>query len=282
MSHGRLSERLSRAWFPRFLVRGRVLAGNWSAARDRPKDALRYLFRSNEVSNFTYELANMDDVARTVAEALDVPQQEAAMALDELAGDTELRASLTALLRANPKRDNVPRYGYRYLYYCAARLLKPGVTIEVGTHDGLGAALICRALERNEAEGHPGTLVTLDGAASSGWLIPAELRPRCTSVLGDVMETLPAALEEHGCDFLIDDIGFSFPAKPWLFETGLRMGRRPLTIGSEFPPREPSDAPTALDEASRAAGGRYAEFIEEPEEHFWPGHTQGLAHIPAS
>ncbi len=263
-------------------MRGRVLAGNRAAARARPRDALRYLFRSNEVSNFTYELTNMVDVARTVAQALGVSQEAAARTLDELAADAELRDELTALLRGNPKRDSVPRYGYRYMYYCVARLLKPAVTIEVGTHDGLGAALICRALERNEAEGRPGTLVTLDAAPSSGWLIPGKLRARCITVLGDVMETLPAALEEHGCDFLVDDIGFGFTAKPWVFETGLRLGRRPLTIGSEFPPRRPGEAPTALEQAALAADGHYSEFVEEPEAHFWPGHTQGLAHIPAS
>ena len=280
MAQGRLSERLSRAWLPRFAVRGRVLAANSLAARERPRDALRYLFRSNEVSNFTYELDNMDDVSATVSEALAVSPDEANRALDELADDAELRAALTALLRENPKRDSVPRYGYRYMYYCAARLVKPAVAVEVGTHDGLGAALISRALERNESEGTPGKLITLDAASNSGWLIPPNLRSRCEVVLGDVMQTLPKVIEEHGCDFLVDDIGFGFTEKPWVFETGIKLGRRPLTIGSEFPPRQPGDPQTALEQAARGAGGRYSEFIERPKDHFWPGHTLGLAQIP--
>jgi hypothetical protein len=273
----RLKQRLARAWLLRFAVRLQVLLHNRSAARKRPRDALGYLFRSRELSNFTYELENMDDLARAVAEGLGAPVASVRECIDELDRDTELRDELRALLGANPKRDSDPRYGYRYMYYCVVRLTHPEVVVEVGTHDGLGAALLLRALERNAAAGHPGELHTLDQTAEAGWLIPQRLRERCTHHTGDATETLEPLLRERGCGFLIDDIGFAFPGKPWLFEAALGQATRPLTIASEFPARTDGDPPTALFEAAEVHGGRYAEFVEQPRQHFWPGHAQGLA-----
>jgi hypothetical protein len=280
----RLKQRLARAWLLRYAVRLQVLAQNRAAARERPREALRYLFRSRELSNFTYELDNMDELARAVAAGIGAPLASVRECVDELDRDTELRDELRALLGANPKRDGDPRYGYRYMYYCVARLTQPEVIVEVGTHDGLGAALLLRALERNAAAGHPGELHTLDQTAEAGWLIPSRLGERCTRYTGDAGETLEPVLRDRGCGFLIDDIGFAFEGKPWLFEAALGQGTRPLTIASEFPARANGDPPTALSVAAEVHGGRYAEFVERPRRHFWPGHAQGVANFatPAS
>jgi hypothetical protein len=272
-----LRQRLARAWLARFAIRCHALLHARDAVRRRPREALRFLFRSRETSNFTYELANMEELAGMVAGALGQPRERVRACVAELETDTELRDELTTMLAANPKRDPEPRYGYRYIYYCAARLLRPGVIIEVGTHDGLGAAVLLRALERNEREGSPGKLVTLDATQASGWLIPERLQGRCTRLIGDLYETFEPALHEHGCDFLIDDIGHAFEGKSWLFESCLGNGTRPRAIGSEFPKRAPADTPTPLAEAVARFGGDYAEFDEDPRAHFWPGHTQALA-----
>lgn len=277
----RLKQRLEGAWLVRFAVRLRVLWSDRALALKRPGDSLRWLVRSREISNFTYELSNMGELSQTVASALDVPVASALDCIDELEHDAELRTELSELLTANPKRDNDPRYGYRYMYYCVARLARPKVIVEVGTHDGLGAALLLRALERNAAEGFPGELHTFDSTEQSGWLIPERLRARCTRHIGDAEQTLEPVLHEHGCDFLIDDIGFAFEGKAWLFDSALGLGKRPLVIASEFPARADGAAATGLSLAAEAQGGSYAEFVEDPRDHFWPGHTQGLARFGA-
>ncbi len=278
----RLVERLSNSRVARFALRVRMVAGARGAARRRPRDAASYLFRSREVSNFTYELRNMDELVGCVAEALAVDASLAREAAGELAADTALRSELAAALAANPRRDNTPRYGYRYIYYCIVRIARPGVVFEVGTHDGLGAAVLLRALERNREEGDPGTLVTLDATPHSGWLIPARFAGRYAHELGDVSATLAPLIDRHGCDFLIDDIGFAYERKPFLFETAFQRARGPLVLASEFPPRTASDPPTVLARVADDRGGRYAEFNEVPEGHFWPGHTQGVAAFEAA
>ena len=90
-------------------------------------------------------------------------------------------------------------------------------------------------------------------------------------------ETLGRVLDQRGCDFLIDDIGFAYEAKPALFEAGLGRAEGGIVIASEFRRREAADPPTELAAFAAERGGRYAEFNEDPERHFWPGHAQAVA-----
>ncbi len=219
----------------------------------------------------------MDELAACVGDALGVPAAEVAAKVEELRSDDQLRDELDRALSANPKRDDRARYGYRYIYYCIARLRRPRLVVEVGTHDGLGAAILLRALERNAGEGSDGRLVTLDSNPAAGWLIPERLRGGGELVAGDVTETLGRVLDQRGCDFLIDDIGFAYEAKPALFEAGLGRAEGGIVIASEFRRREAADPPTELAAFAAERGGRYAEFNEDPERHFWPGHAQAVA-----
>jgi hypothetical protein len=273
-SGGGFGERLRRLWLARFGARARVLVANRDAARARPRDAARFLFRSRELSNFTYELANMGDLVGCVATALSIEPAEAAAAVSELESDAALRDELATALRANPKRDDEPRYGYRYLYYALVRLLRPAAVLEVGTHDGLAAAVMLRALERN---GDSGRLLTVDDVEASGWLIPDRYAEACEHALGDALELVPRLLDETRCELVIDDIGFGFEHKETLFEAALGRRRGRLVLASEFPARSAADPPTALARLAERHGGRYAEFNEVPREHFWPGHAQAVA-----
>lgn len=51
------------------------------------------------------------------------------------------------------------------------RLHKPRLVIETGVHDGLGALILLRALERNGAEDAGGRLVSFDINPAAGWMV---------------------------------------------------------------------------------------------------------------
>jgi hypothetical protein len=127
-----------------------------SAAGARPRDAPRYLLRGREVTNLTYELADVDEIFAMVAGVLGTARQALVPFVHELKSDDDLRGRLTAKLASTANRSSQPRYGKRQLTYCIVRARKPRVVIETGTFDGLGTAVLAQALARNAAEGQSG------------------------------------------------------------------------------------------------------------------------------
>lgn len=255
----------------RFGAKGWTLVRTPGALRERPRESLHYLLHSRELSNHTYELSNLDEMAAALAEALEIGGDQLSAYANELLADQELRDALSAGLRTNPRRDDEPRYGKRTMDYGIIRARKPQVVVELGTHDGLGSAVILRALQRNAAEGEDGRLICLDIGEEAGWLVPDELRERMSVQLGDARETLEPLVSEHGVDFFISDIGPYYDGKEWVFETARRHARGELVIRDEF------DEITVLREFAGRGGARYAAFEERPQGHFTSGHMIGVA-----
>lgn len=255
----------------RFAYRAGVMVRHSEGLRERPRESLRYLARGREISNFTYEISNLDALAACVAESLGVDPALPARYIRELAEDMDFRQGLAARLREDPRRDDQPKYGYRYVNYCLVRIERPEVVAELGTHDGAGAAVLLRALQRNEAEGSPGTLLAFDDMPEAGWLIDDSLRLNLVRIIGDIRSTLEPELERRGVDVLVHDIGCHWEGHRWALETGLAHARGDrLVISSEV------DETTHLRELCEREGGRYATFRERPVDHFWPGHVFGL------
>jgi methyltransferase family protein len=266
----RLRRRIGANPIARLGYKAMIVARSRGALRQRPRDALRYVLHSREASNFTYELSNEDEMVATLGEVL--PEQPVRLMgyVDELHGDVALRDSLAAKLRANPGRDPEPRYGKRAMDYCIVRARRPGAVLELGTHDGFGAAVILRALERNAEDGFDGKLVSLDAGEQAGWLVPDFLRARLTQIAGDVRQTLEPALREHGADYVNSDIAPDYPDKEWALETICAHARGELLIRDEV------DEGSALQSVAKRHDARYFTFREQPIRHFFPGHLIGL------
>ena len=141
---------------------------------------------------------------------------------------------LSRLLRTNPKRDDEPRYGYRYMYYAVVRLMRPKVVVEIGNHDGLGSAVLLRALERNAVEGDEGVLLMFDEGEASAGSQQAPRRDAASASSATPLALLGPALEEWGCDFLIEDIGEGFEGKRQLIDEALRHGSRRMVVASSI------------------------------------------------
>jgi hypothetical protein len=237
----------------------------------RPRQSLRYVFKSQDVMHFTYELANEAEMASCVSEALGVPPARITELFDELRHDEWLHRELAGRLEAHPRRDDAVRYGYRLATYAIVRLTAPRVAAELGTHDGLQTAMLLRALERNAGEGGEGKLLSFDLNRESGWLVPAELRPRLVHVVGDLTETLGPALHKDGVGFLMQDIGHGWDGNRNAYLTAARAARGTLHIFAEV------DSEVDLLEVASELGGRYTSFAEQPLDHFWHGQRWGLA-----
>src|SRR3954447_12299110 len=270
------SQRLRRAAEANPLLRmghrARTALSTPGALRERPRETLRFIFRSRQLTNFYYEDENEDEMAALVAEATGTPVDRVSSLFAELRADERLRERLARDLAQNPRRDPLPAYGYRQASYALIRLTRPRVVAELGLHDGLGAALMLRALAENAAEGHPGELHSFDLVEASGWLVGSPAPPNFHKHVGDVTELLGDVLSETGVDILIHDIGHAFPATRDLFETALGAARGRLFITSEVDP--PADHLPSL---ARERGAGFFTFHERPKDHFWPGHEWGIA-----
>lgn len=122
--------------------------------------------------------------------------------------------------------------------YAIVRLIQPQVMIETGGTPGKSTAFILRAMEKNKT-GHlytidlPPQVTTeqvlsrregwhqaLPTGATSGWVVPDNLRHRNTLLSGKSSEQLPPLLEKLGqVDIFLHDSDHSYENMTWEFET---------------------------------------------------------------
>jgi len=261
----------------RIAYRARFVALNYARpALRRPLDSLRYVLSDPEISNFTYEIGNYDELHRFLAAALEMPVADAERYSAELRGDRDLAERLSRRLATRRDRKRVPLYGRRVGWYCAARALKPGLAIETGVADGLGSAVLLRALERNRGEGHAGRLVGFDIDPGAGWLLDDELRAHYELVLADSKVALPRVLEGRTLDFFIHDSEHHYEHEMAEYRLAAPHLSARAVIFSDN-----AHAVPALADFSRTTGRRFAFFRERPVRHFYPGAGIGASLPPA-
>lgn len=168
--------------------------------------------------------------------------------------------------------DRRVHYGHPMYFYMAVRASKPGMVFEAGTDKGLGALAICRALERNRAEGSPGRLTTIDLASDRGDYLDGSEGGLATRLTGDSVAALSAMRER--IDFFIhetvndpDHTRAQFAA----LESHLAPGGLVQTcwFSHEF---------VEFCERNDLA---YLEVVERPMDHWYAGRRMGLAWAPA-
>jgi predicted O-methyltransferase YrrM len=92
------------------------------------------------------------------------------------------------------------------IFYALVKLANPKVTVETGVSAGVSSAMILSAVEPLG-----GRLFSVDIDERSGWLIPSELRPRWTLLVGPSKKILPHLLSEHApIDFFFHDSDHSY------------------------------------------------------------------------
>jgi predicted O-methyltransferase YrrM len=252
---------------PLLLRKARLLAAYPGDVARRPRAALRYLVRDREFTNLTYEIENDDELIDFVAAQLGRPRNEIGRYADEVGGDEAFLEELRRLLRGRPDRNREPRFGRRLGWYAVVRAIKPEVVVETGVHDGLGSALLLRALERNGS----GRLVGFDIDPASAWLVPARLRGAYELVIGDVRETLPRILADTRVDLFIHDSLHTYDHEHFELELAVTHGSDSLVLVSDN-----AHATPALADVCREHGLGYALFRERPRDHFYPGAGLGL------
>jgi predicted O-methyltransferase YrrM len=248
----------------------------WPHMRARPRQAIKFLLQDPEYTNYTYEIANRDELAEFLGTTLQVDPVRVAGYVAELEGDAVLREELARLLSGRPDRRNIPLYGRRVGWYALVRLARPRLIVEVGVHDGLGAAVLLEALYRNHAEGYPGRLIGVDLDPASGWLVPSRLRDGYELIVEHSAKALPkvVASREPVSLFIADgdhseagEYADYVAVQPGLARDAILLTDNARTCN-------------ALKRFAAANGRPFAFWAEQSVDHFWPGEGIGLSLPP--
>jgi hypothetical protein len=276
MSGGGFRDLRGRAWAKvvgtRPLPQLRILRAYDALSIRDFRRTLRFALFDRETSNFTYEIGNRGELIDMLSAAFDAPAAQIGSFVAEIDTDTDLVKRLEAKLRRRRDANNRTYFGRRIGWYTATRWLKPRLTIETGTADGLGTAVIARALQRNAGEGIPGKVISFDATPDAGWLLDEELRDWADLVFGDVSETLPRELDGAIVDLFVHDSLHTYEHERFELEVvKAHAAARFVAISDN------AHATTALADFAAETGMTYSFFRERPVGHFYPGAGLGIA-----
>jgi predicted O-methyltransferase YrrM len=244
----------------------------------RPRLTWSFLLRSRETANFTYAMANEEELPGFIADATGVALAELDDYLRELAADEELHRWLRTKMQRHDRTGRA-LIGRRAGWYILVRALKPQVVLETGTDAGMGSAVLARALERNAegGEGPRGHLWTFDSIHDAGWATPEPLRGWITVVPGDIRQTLLTTVENlpGPIDLMIHDSDHAYEHEMFEFRTiGPHLAEHGVLLTDN------GHATTVLNDYSLRTDRCYSFWKERPEDHPYPGAGIGLSVRP--
>jgi hypothetical protein len=231
---------------------------------------LAYVLLDAEPDNFTYELANEDELEAWVSGVAAVSGDRAAAVIAEAREDPELRRRVRAAAARRwwwAKRS--PPFGKRLGWYALVRLLCPALVIETGVHDGLGALLLLRALERNADDGQPGRLISFDINPAAGWMVGSH--PLWELRIEPAAQGMPRLLAEGAeLGLFIHDSLHTYANERAELQTAARhLAPRGVLISDN------AHATTALRDTCEEFGLECFVFNERPRGHFYGGGATG-------
>lgn len=251
----------------------RILRGYQVSLRDL--DAWRYLLLDPELTNFTYPLANEDELIDWVASVLSAERSQIAAYVAEAHEDEDLAAEIKRQVPARRKgRHPSAWFGRRLGWYAITRALKPSLVVETGIDAGHGSLLLLRALEHNANEGYDGELVSFDINPQAGWLVPERMRNRWHAIYASTFDALEPAVAGREVGMLVHDSEHTYECERFEFRAALAHRASKLALLSDN-----AHVTTALRDVCAAHGADYHYFQERPEHHFYRGAGIGFGLI---
>jgi hypothetical protein len=227
-----------------------------------PFDHLGYLAVGRELTNFTYDITNRDEMAFVLADVLGADVGALRSYVAELDDDDDLASRLAARIGQRPL------YGRRLGWYAVVRHTKPQFVVETGTADGLGTAVLARGLQRNGG----GAVLTVDVLAGAGHLLDHDLRQSVRLERVDEQKPLETLLTDERVDLFLHDSLHTPEHERWELTCALRHAGDRIVLMSDN-----SHLTDVLAEIAGEQGMSYAFWREQPSRHFYPGAGIGIA-----
>lgn len=234
------------------------------------RESARWLVRSREHTNYTYELTglNREHLAWFVADTTGRAVGEIRGYIDELDQDEALRVYVRGRTEASHRRrlaDREARWHKRLGWYALVRATRPQHVVETGTDKGLGSLVLAAALLRNGA----GRLTTIDVNDSSGYLIGGRYGEVIDRRVGDSVAVLPS-LAQVG--LFLHDSWHTFE-----HETAEYEAVAPALAAGALVLSDNAHVTAALPQWAERTGRRFSYWQERPAGHWYPGGGIGVA-----
>lgn len=246
-----------------------------SVAKQPALNFLRWLFRSREYTNYTYDLTplNKSYLACMVAEVTGIKFELAWQYMNELENDGALKEHIRNCIATSEDgcfADADVKFGRRVGWYAFVRAIKPDVIVETGVDKGLGACVLTAALKRNATEGHRGYYYGTDINPRAGYQLKGEYAKLGRVLYGDSIQSLKSLDEK--IDLFINDSDHSteYEASEYEVIKG-KLSDRAVILGDN------SHLTKELFSFAMRNGMSFLFFQERPHDHWYPGDGIGVA-----
>jgi predicted O-methyltransferase YrrM len=236
---------------------------------------VKWLFRSNEITNFTYDLEQ--DNKRYLASLIaDITNMEFGMVMayiKEIEENRELRKHIADTTAKNDlafMADKEVKFGRRIGWYALARAIKPKTVIETGVDKGLGSCVLIAALKKNREEGYEGKYYGTDINPKAGYLLSGDYSKYGCILYGDSIESLRKL--EGTIDLFVSDSDHSadYEAEEYMTIAN-KLSEHAIVLGDN------SHCTDKLLEFSLATNRHFVFFQERPLAHWYPGAGIGIS-----
>lgn len=239
--------------------------------------SIKWLFRSNEITNFTYNLDinNTRYLASLIADITDIEFAAAMAYINEIEEDKELKEHIedaTAKSEFSFIADKEVKFGRRVGWYALARALKPKTIIETGVDKGLGSCVLTAALKRNKAEGYEGRYYGTDINPNAGYLLSGDYANYGCILYGDSIESLKQF--DGMIDLFINDSDHSADYEADEYNTITnKLSKDSIVLGDN------SHFTDKLLEFSLKTKRHFLFFQEKPSKHWYRGAGIGISFV---
>ena len=256
----------------RIVFRANVALGYF---RGTLSNLIKWLVKSNEITNFTYDLEknNIRYLASLIADITDTEFNVVMGYIKEIEDDRALRKHVTdatAKSGLSFLADKKVRFGRRIGWYAFVRALKPKTVIETGVDKGLGACVLTAALKKNKEEGYEGRYYGIDIDLRAGYLLSGDYANYGCILYGDSIESLKKF--DGTIDLFINDSDHSADYEAEEYKTIInKLSEHAIVLSDN------SHCTDKLLEFSLETNRRFVFFQEKPRDHWYPGAGIGIS-----
>ncbi len=238
-------------------------------------NVVKWLFKSKETTNFTYDLEenNKRYLASLIADIVNIQFSVAMGYIKEIEKDSELRKHiLDATERSDLAfmADKEVRFGRRIGWYALTRALKPKTVVETGVDKGLGSCVLTAALKKNKEEGYEGRYYGTDIDPTAGYLLSDDYANYGRILYGDSIESLRNL--DSTIDLFVNDSDHSadYEAEEYRIIVD-KLSEHAIILGDN------SHCTAKLLEFSLETNRHFVFFQEKPLGHWYPGAGIGIS-----